>query len=76
MDDEDIEIMGTRTVSKRGGSYQITIPSEVIEYIGAKEGDKIVYLKNKVKKQIVIGKADKISVYFTGIQEEGFAFKL
>jgi len=61
-DGERSRIIGPRTVSKRGGSLQVTIPPAISEYLGINEGDKIVYITDQETGYVIFARADRIEV--------------
>jgi bifunctional DNA-binding transcriptional regulator/antitoxin component of YhaV-PrlF toxin-antitoxin module len=55
-------IIGPRSVSKRGGSLQVTIPPEVSEHLGVEEGSKLVFVIDQASGHVTLGRSDKIEI--------------
>lgn len=51
--------LGVRSVSKRGGSYQVTIPTEVVKVMRIAHEDRIVFSYDEESKRVVIGKVSR-----------------
>jgi bifunctional DNA-binding transcriptional regulator/antitoxin component of YhaV-PrlF toxin-antitoxin module len=51
--------LGVRRVSKRGGSLQVTIPTEVLAIMRIETGDRIVFYYDEEAKRITLGKVPK-----------------
>ncbi len=67
---EPYEVLGMRTVTKRGGSYQVTIPKEVGKILNLSDGDQIVFYKESGR--ISFSKATKLRVRFSPGNYEEF----
>jgi len=61
-EDAKSRIIGPRSVSKRGGSLQVTIPPEVSDFLGVEEGSKIVYVIDTESGYVILGRADKMEI--------------
>lgn len=49
-----VEIVGIRKLSKRGGSYHVSIPSKLTRQYGLKTGDSIVFIKDRKTGKMMI----------------------
>lgn len=61
LSENELTIVGTRSVSTKGGSLQVTIPSEVVKLMNLKVGEPLLILYNRKMQQIVISKISTIS---------------
>lgn len=57
--EKDIIPLGVRSVSKRGGSFQVTIPPEVVRIMQVASEDLIAFSYDRESERIVIGKVSK-----------------
>lgn len=48
-----------RTINKKGGSFAVSVPPEIIEHLRLCEGDQMVFLLDPDKEYLIIG-TDKI----------------
>ena len=62
MDRKAPQIIAVRNVSRRGGSLQITVPSEVVEIMKISNGDRIAFYYDFNTKSIRLGKVPKIDI--------------
>jgi bifunctional DNA-binding transcriptional regulator/antitoxin component of YhaV-PrlF toxin-antitoxin module len=60
LSEEDLLVVGTRSVSTKGGSLQITIPSEVAKLMDLKVGEPVLILYNRKTQQIIISKIERV----------------
>jgi antitoxin component of MazEF toxin-antitoxin module len=51
--------LGVRSVSKRGGSFQVTIPPEVVRIMQMAPEDLITFSYDRESEKIVIGRVSK-----------------
>lgn len=58
MSSENIEL-GVRVITRRGGSLQVTLPTDVIKLMKLVKGDRIIFKYHKSMKRIVLGKVTK-----------------
>ena len=57
MPEEELIPVAVRRVSRKGGSLSITVPLEIVNILNLKSDDSLVFLYNKIKKQVIINKA-------------------
>ena len=78
MAQKDLRIIGSRSVSKRGGSLQVTIPEVVAQFLELKKGDRIVFIIDKKRNCVIIGKpdAETMRVTFSSFGEGQLEFKV
>lgn len=51
--------LGVRSVSRRGGSLQVTLPSQVVKIMKLVAGDKIVFYYDSESRRIFIARIPK-----------------
>jgi bifunctional DNA-binding transcriptional regulator/antitoxin component of YhaV-PrlF toxin-antitoxin module len=68
MSDQDSEykILGQYKVVKRAGSYQITLPPELMHLLEAGNGDTFGFYVNKNSGQIFVGKVKSVKIKTAG----------
>lgn len=62
-----------RTISCKGGSFVVSIPSEVFDYLGLKENQQMVFLLDPDRKYVMIG-TEKIFNIRTEVRVNGEKF--
>jgi len=62
-----LRVVGTRSVSRRGGSLQVTIPKAVAEFLRIRSGDKVAFIIDEKSNCVIIGKASALSVTLSGL---------
>ena len=61
----DLKIIGTRLISKRGGSLQVTIPETVAQFLELEKGDRLTFIIDKKRNCVIIGKPDVATMRVT-----------
>lgn len=59
-----------RTVNPHGGSKCITIPSECLDLLGVKSGDRVVLLKNEEVPALLVLKAESAKLLVERLEKE------
>jgi antitoxin component of MazEF toxin-antitoxin module len=54
--------LGVRTVSKRGGSFQVTIPSDVVRLMKMANGDRIAFSYDRELQKVIVGKVSRLDL--------------
>ena len=57
-----LRIVGPRSVSRRGGSLQVTIPPEIGSRLGIEEGTKIVFIIDEHNGYVMLGRSDRMEI--------------
>ena len=61
----EVRLIGPRCVSKRGGSLQVTIPPEIRDHLGIKEGTKVSYVIDPETGYVTFARADGMEIKLT-----------
>ena len=62
----------SRTINLRGGSYTVVIPFDFVSDLGLKESDQIVFVLDKKKKFMIVGKANRFSFSSKELENDQF----
>jgi antitoxin component of MazEF toxin-antitoxin module len=62
MPESNLRIIGTRSVSKRGGSLQVTIPETAAQFLELEKGDRLTFIIDKKRNCVIVGKPDAESM--------------
>ena len=78
MDEKKTQLVHTKTerVRRRGGSLEITLPSNTAEFLDVGEGDKIALFKDEKHKLVIIINAKRANVVIPGFAESRLGFSV
>jgi antitoxin component of MazEF toxin-antitoxin module len=76
--DPDLKHIGTRRISKRGGSLQVTIPETVTQFLELEKGERLAFIIDKKRNCVIIGKPDTATmrVKFSTFGEGQLEYKI
>lgn len=66
----------TESVRRRGGSLEITLPSQIAEFLDVGEGNKIALFKDEKHKLVIIINAKRANVVIPGFAESRLGFSI
>jgi len=54
--------LGVRTVSKRGGSFQVTVPRDVVRLMKIVNGDRMAFSYDRELQKVILGKVSRLDL--------------
>jgi antitoxin component of MazEF toxin-antitoxin module len=61
MDKKTLEL-GVRKVSKRGGSFQVTLPVDLVQLMKIVDGDRIAFSYDTESQKVILGKVSRLDL--------------
>ena len=63
---QKVRIIGPRSVSKRGGSLQVTLPRPIRDHLGIDTGTQILFIIDE-ESRVILAKSDRMEITLSNV---------